>query len=275
MASCTHSTTAIPRLAFWTSPGPTDLEPAIFDPKFYMLLSGRKRMVFGQRRVEYTAGRYAISSVGVPFTTQVTEASPESPYLGVELALDASLIADLLLEVGDRVPDDAPAIAIADADQPVSDALDRLLNVLSSPGDIPVLAPLFERELCYRLLQGPIGGTLRQVVPGHNRLAPIRTAIEWISANADQPMRVDRLAASVGMSAATFHRHFKSVTGCSPLAYQRHLRLATAREMLITDQTNVTSVAFAVGYANASQFSREYKRKFGVSPRQHAQVVAG
>lgn len=264
--SCARTTTAIPRLAIWRSIGPTRPEPAMFDPKFYMLLQGRKRMTIGGQHLDYAAGRYAVSSVGIPFMTRVTEASPEAPYLGVELALDAGLVASLLLDMPDTGAREAPAIDTAQAADDVTEPLERLLRLLSSPADIPVLAPLFERELYYRLLGGPVGGTLRQVVRSHARFAQVRAAIEWIGGNASEPMSVAKLAKAVGMSATSFHRHFKAVTAHSPLAYQRHVRLLGARELLVSGEANVTAIAFAVGYASASQFSREYKRMFGVSP---------
>ena len=144
---------------------------------------------------------------------------------------------------------------------------------MASPDDIPGLAPLFERELFYRLARGPAGGTLRKAVQGHTRFTQIRTAVDWICGHADEPMCVAELATSVGMSGTSFHRHFKAVTSFSPLAYQRHIRLLGARKRLVSGATSVTTVAFGSGYASTPQFSREYKRMFGVSPIRDAGVL--
>lgn len=145
--------------------------------------------------------------------------------------------------------------------------------MLDTPEDLPVLGTPTEREFYYRLLQSPLGGTLRQIGRNRTRFAQIRAAAEWIGTNADQPMRVDELAASVGMSVTSFHRHFKAVTAHSPLAYQRHIRLLEARRRLASGTIGVTQTAFAVGYASPAQFSREYKRVFGVPPIRDAAAL--
>ena len=148
----------------------------------------------------------------------------------------------------------------------------RLLRLLAAPTDAPVLAGPFERELCYRLLQGPLGDTLRQVGRRGSRFAQVRAAADWIGGNADKPLSVRRLATDVGMSPTSLPRHFKAVTGYSPLAYQRYLRLLEARRLLLSGAAPVTTTAFTVGYASASQFSREYKRMFGEPPARDVRV---
>ena len=265
--TCSRRTpTIVPRLGVRRSVAPTDPGPAIFDTTFYLLVQGRKSMVFHDERLEYAAGRYAVSSVGRPFSTQVTQATEDEPYLGVELGIDVGLVAGILREmpVSDSAP--GPPIDTALADDDLLDTVGRLLRLVDTPDDVATLAPLFERELYYRLLRGPTGATLRQVVPSYSRFGEVRAAIEWMSTHFDRPVRIEDLAARVGMSVTTFHRHFKAVTGESPLAYQRLVRLLAARELLITEQRHVTSVAFEVGYGSAAQFSREYKRLFGVPP---------
>ena len=258
--------TAIPRLAFWSAAAPTEPVPALFEAKFYLLLQGAKRLTIGGEALDFEAGRCAVSSVGLPFTSEVTEASLDAPYLGVEVRLDAGVITSLLLDMPngpDRRPEPFSTMRI---DESVVGPLSRLLRLLDEPGSIAVLAPQFERELLYRLLQGPMGGTLRQVGQRNTRFGQIRTAAEWICGNSDKPMCVSRLAASVGMSVTSFHRHFKAVTAHSPLAYQRQIRLLNARRRLASGAASVTATAFTAGYASTSQFSREYKRFFGAAP---------
>ena len=258
--------TVIPRLTIWRSDAPTDPTPAMCEPKFYIVLQGAKRMAIGGRTIDFGASRYSVSSVGLPFTGQVIRASPDVPYLGVEMGLDAGLVASLLLDRPAIGEISAPIIEVAEATEDIVEALGRFLGLLDRPDDVPVLGPLIERELTYRLLQGPMGDTLRQLVQGGTRFHQVRAAVEWLCANAYEPLSVTRLATSVGMSATSFHRHFKAVTGYSPLAYQRHIRLIDARRLIATGATSVTRAAFATGYASASQFSREYKRLFGVPP---------
>lgn len=271
--SSSGAPTHLPRVSIWTANAPTDPVPALFEPKFYLLLQGAKRLVIGGKTLDFTAGRCAVSSVGLPFTSQVIEASPATPYIGVELRLDAGLVASLVLDMSAAPDAEEPTFCHMQATEVVMDALGRLLGLLNDPADVPVLAPQFERELCYRLLQGPMGGTLRQIVQRSTRFDQIRTAVKWICDNADQPMCVKRLAASVGMSMTSFHRHFKAVTAHSPLAYQRHIRLLDARRKIASGSISVTATAFTMGYASASQFSREYRRMFGVPPSRHTVQV--
>ena len=260
----------MPRLTVRRADAPTDPIPALFEPKFYLLLQGAKRMTIAGDTFPCGPGTCAVAAVGLPFVSQVTQASADRPYLGVELKLDAGIVAGLLLDVPDRADQPCRSITVASVDASVAEPLERLLRLLDVPSDLAVLGPQVERELCYRLMQGPMGGTLRQIGQRNTRFAQIRRAAEWISANADKPMRVERLAASVGMSLTSFHRHFKAVTSQSPLAYQRHIRLLDARRRLASGTIGVTQAAFATGYASAPQFSREYKRAFGVSPSRDA-----
>ena len=262
----TRTVTPVPGLTIWRHDRPTQPIPALFEPKVYLLLQGTKRITIGDRTLHYAAGDYSVSSVGLPFAGEVTEASPARPYLGVELRLDARIVADLLLDMDEAKGGSAPTIAVHAAPLEVVEPIGRLLRLLASPHDISILAPLLERELVYRLLRGPMAGTLGQLVQSNSRFAQIRTAVEWICDHANEPVCVARLAASVGMSVTSFHRHFKAVTAHSPLAYQRSLRLLEARRRLASDAARVTGVALECGYASPSQFSREYKRMFGVPP---------
>ena len=258
--------TAVDRMTIWRHLGRTGPTPAVFEPKVYLLLQGAKRLTIGGRTLDYAAGDYSVSSLSLPFTGQVVRASPGEPYLGVELRPEPAAISGLLLAMEGDEARAAPAIAVSAAPADVVAPLGRLLALLDAPADIPVMAPLIERELIYRLLRGPMAGTLRQVVQSRTRFAQVRAAVAWICGHAEEPLRVERLASSVGMSVTSFHRHFRAVTGYSPLAYQRRIRLLSARHQLASDGVRVTAVALAAGYASPSQFSREYKRMFGAAP---------
>lgn len=265
--------TAVPRMTIWHSDAPTGPSSSMYEAKFYLLLQGRKQKTIGGQTFDFAAGNYSVSSVLLPFTGQVIVASPARPYVGLSFTLDPGVLAGLLLDVSEPDARNVPAVACTQATADVLEPLDRLLRLLTRPTDIPVLAPQYERELYYRILQGPMGDTLRQIVGRTTRFDQIRTAVEWICGNADRPMCVDDLAASVGMSVTSFYRHFKDVTGHSPLAYQRQLRLFGARRRLASGATNVTRAAFETGYASSSQFSREYKRMFGIPPVQDARLL--
>ena len=257
---------ALPRLMVRCSTEPTAPIPALFEPVFYAVLQGSKRLTFAGRTHDFATGTCAVATVGLPFVSQVIKASPARPYVGVELRLDPGVIADLLMAMPDAATRDAPSFAAAPADLSVLEPFGRLLRLLATPTDATVLAGTFTRELCYRLLQGPLGDTLRQVGRRGSRFAQVRAAADWIGENTNKPLSVTRLAAEVGMSPTSLHRHFRAITGYSPLAYQRYLRLLDARRLLLSGHAPVTTTAFTVGYASASQFSREYKRMFGEPP---------
>ncbi len=155
----------------------------------------------------------------------------------------------------------------------VQDILLRLLSLLDKPADIPFLAPLVERELLYRLLQGPQGRLLRQIAQPEGQLARIRRAVAWIQKNRDRQMRINALCEASGMSRASLHRHFSAITGFSPLQYQKQLRLQEARRLLLAGEHSASGVAFAVGYESASQFNREYLRQFGAPPAKDVRSV--
>jgi AraC-like DNA-binding protein len=262
---------AIPGVAIHTRTATTDPQPLIFEPTFFMVLQGAKEATLGDRRLRYDRHTYAIASMEVAATGCVVEATPEAPYIGVSLLLDRESLAALLSDA--PMPEKAatpPAFAVSPVTPELVDAFLRLLTLLDRPGDIPILAPLLQREILYRLLQGPQGAMLRQQALADSRSSQVRRAIAWIRDNYAEPLRIGSLAARAGMSPATFHRHFKAATAMSPLQFQKCLRLQNARRLLLASH-DAAQAAYAVGYESASQFSREYARLFGAPPSRDAQ----
>jgi len=266
--------TALPRVTLWTSQMPTQPRPAMFDPKFYILLQGRKRLTIGGGELDFGVGHCAVSSVSLPFASQVIEAAPDKPYFGLELRPDPAVVAGLLVEMGEKDTVEPKSFAATAAADNIIDAVDRLVRLLADTTDIPMLAGQAERELYYYVLKSPMGGTLRQIVRNNARFSQIRTAIDWIRENARTSMRIEELASSVGMSLTSFHRHFRAITAYSPLAYQRHIRLIEAQRLIASGSASITAAAFASGYANSSQFCREYKQMFGMPPSHARRMIA-
>lgn len=182
----------------------------------------------------------------------------------------------MLLEAGAADgggPAVAPGIAVARADEPLLDALAHLAGLLDAPQDVPILAPLYRREVLWRLLNGPQGAVVRQIGFADGNLAHITRTVQWIRDHHDDPIRIGQLAALAGMSESTFHRHFRAVTRMTPIQYQKAVRLQRARLALVSGGRDVSEVAHAVGYDSASQFSREYRRLFGAPPGRDAQRI--
>jgi AraC-like DNA-binding protein len=241
--------------------------PNVYVPALCLVAQGRKQAVLAGRTFVYDPARYLIVSVELPVMGHVLEASPDLPYLCMALDLDPVMLTELVAQM--PVPEEpAPALGLTlcDASPPLLESANRLLRLLGDPASVPVLAPLAEREILYRLLSGPYGATLRQIAGGQGRSARVSRAIAWIREHFVEPFSMDRLAAIVGMSPSSLYEHFRSVTAMSPLQYQKQLRLQEARRQMLADGLDAASAAFRVGYESPSQFSREYRRLFGAPP---------
>lgn len=259
--------TPVPRLTVWSSAKDTQPTAAVFEPMFYAVLRGTKVLIMGANRFDLEAGACATSSFGLPYTHQLTKPSADLPYIGISLHLDTDLLSRVMLDMPTIDHRWTCAVAAADLTGPLGDAFARLVGLISTPGDVGMLAPHYEAELYYRLLQSPMGDTLRQVSERNERFRRLKAAADWLASNYSKPVIIPDLAASAGMSATSFHRHFKAVTGHSPLVFQRKVRLMEAKKLLGAGSTNVSQVAYEVGYLSPAQFSREYKSMFGISPR--------
>ncbi|MET0793306.1 MAG: AraC family transcriptional regulator, partial [Polyangiaceae bacterium] len=267
----------LPHLTLWSSYGSTPPTPVVYEPMLYFTVQGIKRMTVGERQLDHRPGTFLLASIDVPVVCTVIDCSPERPYLGLAVKLDRAAVASLLVDLPpapERELDAAQAelepMTISPTTPAMDDALLRFVRLVEAPEDVPLLAPMIERELLYRVLQSEHGTVLRQFARADSRLSQIHQAVKWIRAHLAEPISVEALAGIASMSASSFHRHFKAVTGLSPLAYHKQMRLQEARRRLLVEPGAVASVAFSVGYESASQFTREYTRQFGLPPARDA-----
>jgi AraC-like DNA-binding protein len=248
-------------------------EYSLTAPLLVVMTQGGKRLLLGDQVFEYQAGHYLVVTTDLPVTGHFI-ATPRVPSLAMGLVLRPAAIAPLLLEIpaerSSRAATPERAIATGQADLDLLDAVTRLLRLLDHPADMPVLAPLIEREILWRLLTGPHGAMIRQIGMAGSALSHVNQAIQWIRDNYAEPTRIEDLARLAGMSTSAFHRHFRAVTNMSPLQFQKRIRLQEARELLIARAGDVTGVGHLVGYDSPSQFNREYRRLFGAPPGQDA-----
>jgi AraC-like DNA-binding protein len=266
--------TVIPQLTLWRFSHPTDATPGMQQPAVYVVVQGRKHVEVGGETYVYDPTQYLAVSLELPVVARVVEATPEAPYLCMTLRVDARELAALIVETGRPAPRDdhnGRALFVSPLEVPLLDGLLRLVRLLDAPQDIPVLAPLILRELYFRLLQGEQQGRLAEIALGDGRLRRVAGAIAWIKAHYAEPLQVEALAKRVHMSPSALHEHFRAVAGVSPLQYQKRLRLEEARRLLLAGGTSAEAAAYEVGYASASQFSREYARLFGQPPRRDAE----
>jgi AraC-like DNA-binding protein len=256
----------VPGLALGRVDIRTEPSSSIADPVLVVVAQGEKRLLVGDGVYDYGAGDYLVVSVDLPVTGYYTRASQAEPFLGLGLRLDPETIASLLLEAPLRPTPTGPAIGVSPAGPELLDAAVRLARLVDQPEDAVVLGPLVEREILWRLLRGPHGELVRQVGLGDGTLTRVGQAVRWIRDHYAEPFRVEELADRASMSVTSFHRHFRTATALSPVQYQKKIRLQHARLLLAAAQDDVTRIAHDVGYQSPSQFSREYRREFGLPP---------
>jgi len=261
--------TPIPRLFVVRSSRLTEPLHGVYEPAVCIIAQGRKRAMLGDAVYVYDQDNYLVISVDVHVIGQVIEASDDKPYLCFRLDLDVPALGALLLDAqpGADSADPAPALGLGTVTPDLTDATVRLLRLLSTPADIPVLAPLCEREILFRLLQGDQAAKLREIALGDSRLRQVHRAVDFIKRNYRESFRIEDLADVARMSASALHSHFKSVTAMSPLQYQKQMRLQEARRLLFQGVCDAATASHRVGYASPSQFSREYRRLFGLPPQ--------
>jgi AraC-like DNA-binding protein len=263
--------TKIPRVALSRGHATTGPLTGMYRPMLCLVVQGAKNVVIGDRVLDYDPGNCFVTSVEVPATGRIVEASADRPYLAISLILEPALVVEVLQDMPMTADDPLQVgFAVGPVTHDLVEAWARMIRLIDRPGDIPILAPMIEREILYRLMQGPQAGLLRQIARSDSRLSKIRRALAWINAHFDQRLCIEDVAGVAGMSLATFHRHFKAATAMSPLQYQKMIRLQQARRLLVIENGEVTKVAYSVGYESASQFSREYARQFGSPPARDA-----
>lgn len=243
----------------------------VYQPMLHLVLQGTKTLSIGEAVSRYSAGHYFLVPVDVPAAGQIHADAVEQPYLAVSLTLAPDVIAALLIEESKtpRPSQDACFEGVLASAQMI-DAWLRMMRLMDHPYEAAILAPMIEREILFRALQGPLGGILRDVARPDGRMTQIRRVTQWIRDHYTEPFRVEPLALMADMSVAAFYRHFKSVTAMTPIQYQKRLRLLRARWLLLFDTLDATSIAYTVGYESASQFNREYARLFGLPPARDA-----
>lgn len=260
--------TAWPALSLFRADSPGVPTCAMYEPMLGLALKGAKRILLGQQPFLHESPLYLVTSVDVPVSSQVVRATPDEPCLCITFRLDLQLIREMLPEVqSSRAPAvSAPGLSLSQLDAGLVDPLLRLARLLEEPDHLPVLGPLIERELLYRLLTGEQGARLAQMATSGSQGHQVSRAIDWLRRHFNEPLRIEDLAGRVNMSASSLHHHFRTITAMSPLQYQKQLRLHEARRMLLAEECDVATAAHRVGYESPSQFSREYSRHFGAPP---------
>ena len=260
--------TGIPRVAMVQGEIPEHQLAAVYDPMVNLILTGSKTMTVGDRTFHYDPATYFVMSVDLPAVGSVHASAAGEPYLAVSLTLDPTIVAGLIRDLPVKGCSElfGSGFSVAPVSEDFLDAWIRMLRLMERADEIAVLSPVYEREILFRVLQGPLGWMLRDIASPDTAVSRISVAINWIRRNFAETIRVEALAEMAALSVSAFHRHFKAVTALSPLQYQKRVRLLHARSLLFAGQGNATSISFGVGYESPNQFSREYARLFGLPP---------
>ena len=264
-----YNLTRLPDVRLLRSNRPLVRTPVLYDPGIVIVCQGAKRGWLGDQLYLYDAQHYLAVAVPVPFTME-TDASAAEPLLAVYLHLDFAVLATLLLELPPAGLALARSMVSSPMDARLQTSVVRFLEAINDPLDAGVLGPALVREIYYRVLTGEQGHVLRAALNQQGRFGHIARAIRRIHADYAEPLSVTALAHEASMSAPTFHVHFKSVTGASPLQYLKSTRLHQARLLMVRAAMSASVAAAAVGYDSPSQFSREFRRLFGRTPSDEA-----
>lgn len=263
--------TAIPGLQFIRASQISEPVYSVYEPSLCIVAQGSKVVMLGKESFRYDPASYLTASVHLPIAGQVLEASPETPYLSLQLQLDMKQLFDILQSLQQtEQPKKEPrrGLVISRMNDELLEAVLRLVRLLNKPQDIPVLSAGLIREIIYRVLQDGQNENLKQFALIGSKAQRIAKVLDRLNRTFDQPLRVEELAKEVRMSSSSFYSYFKEVTGMSPIQYQKLLRLQEARRLLFNNELNAAEASYQVGYESPSHFSREYARKFGLPPGQ-------
>ncbi|KMQ74364.1 AraC family transcriptional regulator [Marinobacter subterrani] len=263
---------------------PSSCGSSVYEPSLCFVIQGTKTIQLGDREITYRPLTYLASSVHLPVLGRIVDASEEQPYLAAKLKVDPQEVAELVLELGDKAPPLHPnescpeiqcGLCVSSMDEQMQSALYRLLRLLDSPSDIPILAPLARREIIYRALVGEMGSRMRKFAAVDSQAHRISTVISALKDHYAAPLRISELAEAANMSESTLYHSFKQVTRMSPLQFQKKLRLHEARRLMLIEGLEAATASYRVGYESPSHFSREYSRMFGAPPKADVTLLRG
>ncbi|WP_322880152.1 AraC family transcriptional regulator [Pandoraea sputorum] len=264
-----YNLSALPSVRILRSDRALSRTPVLYDPGIVIVCQGRKRGYFGEQLYEYDEDHYLAVSVPVPFSME-TDATRERPLLALYLHLDFTLAAELAAQIdreGITVHEVAPrSMMSTPMDARMQTSVLRFLEAMSDPLEATVLGHGLLRELYFRVLTGAQGGAMREALSMRGQFGRIGRSLRLIHASYAQPLDVTQLADEAGMSVPSFHSHFKTITQVSPMQYVKSTRLHQARLLMVRQDLTAEAASHAVGYTSPSQFSREFKRLFGLTP---------
>ncbi len=270
-----------PGLLVSRASAPMPRVPVPYRPSLCVVVQGRKQIFLGDETFTYDPLHYLVIPLALPLEMEIGRASREKPVLGLGLEFDMATVSELLLSIDDSpspkqtAGPDPQAIFVSRIDTAMQDAMIRLLRLLSDPTELRILGPSVVREILFRSLQSEQGGQLRRLVLRDGGSHRIASLIRYLHENLTEPLSIEDIAGVAGMSTSTLHHKFRDVTGMSPIQFLKKILLHHARMLMVDQGLNAGEAGYQVGYATPSQFSREFKRLFGLPPGQAVRGVLG
>ena len=266
--------TQIPSLKFYVSKEITEFTGVIYEPCLCLALQGEKAVGFDDKMYSYSPTQYLLTCANIPAKVKIIKASEQIPYVSLVLTFSLEEIYEVIKQSSfdsksKTKKSDLP-LCFNKLDETILEPVSRLVKLLDKPKQtIEFMAPLIKKEIIYILLQNDESFLKNYVMEG-TLTNQIVKAISEIKENFNQSINMADLSKKIGISEASLYQNFKKITSMSPLQYQKKIRLEEAKQLLTTQNLDASTVAFEVGYESASQFSREYSRMFGMSPKAHS-----
>ncbi len=262
--------TPVPNMSVFCVGKPNTPSCLIYEPCLCIAAQGAKLVSVANESFLYDSRHYLVASITLPVSVQIVRSSKDKPYYGFKLKLDPKEIAQIMFESGMQTEKSAQpsmGVVLGKINAQILDAACRLVSLLDTPSDIPILSPIIQKEIIYRILSGPQGFLLKQLAVSGSPTSRMARSIGWLKNNFSHKIKIGALANIANMSVSAFHKHFREMTAMSPLQYQKILRLQKARSLMTSEDMDAATAAYHVGYESPTQFNREYKRMFGESPR--------
>jgi AraC-like DNA-binding protein len=266
----------IPGLSLYRIVEPAGPFFTLYEPSLSLIIKGSKRVSVGDETLVYDESCFFLTTIGLPMTGQICEASEAEPYVAAMLRLNLEALRRLIANHDlhpTNTSDRDRGVAVGRATPELFDAFWRLISLVNSPNDIPYMANHIQNEIFYRLLTGEQGARLRRFALAGTNSNRVAKAVAWLKENYTMPLRIDALAEMANMGVSTLHHHFRAMTAMSPLQFQKHLRLHHARELMLSGSLDAATAALRVGYESPTQFSREYRRMFGHPPLRDVKAI--
>lgn len=264
--------TLLPQVHLYRSSSHSGRVPLLYKQGVIFLIKGEKKIYTENETISYDNNNYLVITVPMPLECQCTSDNKE-PTIALTLDIETSTLISLINMMEDshtlkqiNQNKTSRGLYTASCNRNIKNTLERLLLCLQDPLEAKVLGQGIINEIIFHILKDERSNPLFSLATKNTHLSKVEFALREVQNNFHVNFNVESLAQSVNMSVSSFHQSFKEVTSSSPIQYIKKVRLNKARDLLELSDTTVNEAALNVGYESTSQFSREFKRYFGVTP---------